>query len=179
MRRLHCRLNRVIAIGLSSVACGCASAVSQAHAAVPSQVEYEIYSVLLDTIFSRVPQDTFYVHEYTSPDGSAGAHAWVPRTLRELAVSPELIEAYIAANADSVRLEADGFQARSPVVVTSSSPGDIKVVFSRIGFNADGSEAVAHFVVGCGSRCGWGYVILLENIDGIWVFREGSTTITF
>jgi hypothetical protein len=167
----------MIAVAFLTIACGCASAVSQPPPAVPLDIEYEIYSVLLDTIFSQVPQDTFYVHEYTSTDGSAGAHAWVPRTLRELAVSPELIEAYIAANADSMKLEPDGFGAQNPVVITSSSPGDIKVVFSRIGFNADGSEAVAHFVVGCGSRCGWGYVIRLENIGGTWVFKEGSRTI--
>jgi hypothetical protein len=168
------------AIAFSFVAVGCASAVSQPPPAGPSQVEYEIYSIVLDTIFSESTRDTFYVRETTYSLDSESPTGYVPRVLREiLSVSPELIEAYVAANADTLQFEADRFQTQRPVVLIGSGPVDLLISFSRIGFSADGSEAVVHYVGTCGVRCGGGYVRRLEKVDGSWVFREGSETMVF
>lgn len=168
-----------VAVAFLTLAGGCASAFSQPPAIVPWDVEYEMYSVVLDNMFSEAAVDTFYVHEKTSPFRSGGAHETVPRTLLELpSVSSELIDAYIAANADTLQLDPARFQTQKPVVLTSSS-GDLKVYLSRIGFSSDGSEAVIHYVVRCGTRGGWGYVMRLENIDGSWSIGDGLRTMMF
>lgn len=167
-------------IGLVAFAAIPAPAGSQAPDTVPTDTEYVIYSVVVDHIFARVADDTFYVHETTVPFASVRLDDSVPRRLLEIpTVSPELIDAYIAANADTIQLESARFETRSPVVLTRSSPGDIKIYLSRIGLSAGGSEAVIHYILRCGSHCGWGHVMRLENIDGNWIVREGLRTMMF
>jgi hypothetical protein len=46
------------------------------------------------------------------------------------------------------------------------------VLFSRVGFNADGDEAIASMGYRCGDLCGAGGLYILVKEDGNWKVRE-------
>ena len=46
------------------------------------------------------------------------------------------------------------------------------IVFSRVGFNADGDEALADMGYRCGDLCGAGGLYLLVKEDGNWKVQE-------
>ena len=47
------------------------------------------------------------------------------------------------------------------------------VTFSRVGFNADGDEAIASMGYRCGDLCGAGGLYILVKEEGNWVVQEG------
>jgi hypothetical protein len=47
------------------------------------------------------------------------------------------------------------------------------VTFSRVGFSADGDEAVALIGYRCGDLCGSGGLYILVKEDGNWKVQEG------
>ena len=46
------------------------------------------------------------------------------------------------------------------------------VAFSRVGFNADGDEAIASMGYRCGDLCGAGGLYILVKEDGNWKVQE-------
>jgi hypothetical protein len=46
------------------------------------------------------------------------------------------------------------------------------VTFSRVGFNADGDEAIASMGYRCGDLCGAGGLYILVKEDGSWKVQE-------
>lgn len=194
------RSNRVITIAFLTVACGCAPAGSQPPPAVPSPVmaaaappashaaaqevsdsamvetEYTVYSAALEKIYASTPTDTFYVRDSTRSYLDIGQNI-VLRLLRPMPdVSDDMVDSYVGRNSESLSLLSERFATGRPVVVTGSTRGMLTVTFSRVGFNADMTEAVVHTGRRCGSRCGGGFMMRLSYVDGEWVIRDGAPT---
>lgn len=173
------------AIALALAACAPVPApVGQPQSgASPTADEYAVYSAVLDSVYTTF-KDAYVVVDRTHGPLSTPRGEWVRRLLEPTStISTELLDAYSARNVDAAELSAAGFHTTLPVVLvpleTTGVEGERVVQFSRVGFTADGSEALVHVLFSCGERCGGGGGMRLSRVSGGWRIEEEVPTVRF
>lgn len=144
-----------------------------------SATEYEIYSVVLDSLYAHDFAQQYAVEDSTSGAVLLGSTDIVLLALdRSPAFSAELRSSYIANNGDPQLLAASEFAANKPVaVLPDPSDGQEHVTFSRVGFANSGEEAVVHVLYYCGGLCGGGKLVRLSRANGEWSIQEVRRTV--
>lgn len=142
-------------------------------------MEYEIYSLVLDSLYAPEFAQQYGVVDSTSGAVLLGSTDIVLLALDESpAFSAELRSSYIANNGDAQLLAASGFTASKSVTVLPYPQNDQqRVTFSRVGFTSSGDEAVVHVEYYCGGRCGDGKLVRLSRVNGEWSIQEVRRTL--
>jgi hypothetical protein len=148
-----------------------------------SAAEYVVYSVAMDSIYSKSPAPRHVVVEMTKgeiPFGR-GEDGLVSLAAKQIpGLPPELLDAWRTANRAPSRLAADRFSTRKPVRLARPAPADsFRTRLSRVGFTEDQTQAVLHLIDECGSRCGTGRILWLQKSENKWTIRDEQQTVQF
>jgi len=131
--------------------------------------EYAVYSTVLDHVFEHAWSDSVPVVPYTFGRLPSTAGDLIEAGMRvRPELDPDLIAAYMAANASSALLSAAEFTSVTPARLAAAEEVDY-VALSRVGFSSSGDRALVHVFAGCGIRCGSGAAVVLRLQSGEWV----------
>jgi len=152
--------------------------------AEPRADEYAVWSAAVNTLFG--PQQPWVVVE----GQTAGVFGRGPADVANLRTSPgvsrELLDEYVARNAQPVRVNASRISARGVKLVTPAwrvaravdpTAIDGTLTLSRVGFDRGGGRALVAVGYTCGAKCGRGTMLVMERgADGRW--RPTSTVMS-
>lgn len=164
-----------------------------------TEAEYQVYSVILDSLYREVASEAFLVVDSTVRGvGTFGDRDLLTEELKRFPGLPSgLVADFEARNAQPQMLQ-DRFQTRrAPVRLLGAAgrerignksaesgeyrkelPAGGSVTFSRVGFTRDGRHALVQVRFDCGERCGGADIILLTRRNGCWVVEQARELLT-
>jgi hypothetical protein len=163
----------------------------------PSSVEYQVFSVVLDSLHSGSVRNSYMVFDSTLASIPFGSSEIYDANLQQMdRLPPGLAQHFRQQNTRSCKLDASSFGASAPVHLVDAAersgireateddlppslPAGELVTFSRAGFTADGDHALVHTLYVCGGRCGGGKMIYLVRSHDAWMIRSVTKTMAF
>ena len=163
-------------------------------------LEYRVYSVVLEKVFAEAARTAYLVRPATHGEAMFGAGETLSsRALERSAVAPaSLVESFRERNRTSVPIDPSRFRTRKPVQlladdalerairaregddpVPPEAPASGLITLSRAGFSGDGSRAAVHAFFLCGARCGGGTMVVLERVGNTWVVLADRQTVQY
>lgn len=171
----------------------------------PSQAEYAIYSVVLDSLYSSSAEDAYLVADSTARGGGRFGVAGYELLEAAFAEVPDLPVGIVASfetrNAHPLPLRSECFKTTLPVKLLGSLgdaagrriheesadwngfPSDYPargvVTLSRAGIGPNGEYALVNVQFDCGGRCGGQWVVLLANQGEGWTIRRTEQVVVY